>query len=743
MDYILLSALAPLLIASVFISYDIACQFKLKFEERMVKLPSEIQLPPSVNCDWGIPKCHCPMHKVSYQAPHSLNLKTGVGRTDCEGIERSWSELNCMANSTKEMGPGSCHNTLDDHIGHHNFRKYVGLGESNFLTVAGLKQTSFRTISPFTTCPCDGGAKVAEANLWWLHGIAHAWGWEMLDDQDIGVGKGLGETEPLCCHCDPCVPVLCSSQGHPPNFLLRCFSGRSKQAAPSRGNCHSKGRHPSATCHGSHGIYFTRVVGRRKPVSIVELVCGSHNWQVSRRRICWDARHPNQLTASQDNEIQCRSLLLLRQLKHFCNLQVVYMPAASLMLLQEEEGHQEAESSEAETDDMHPSKDVEHEPLWLPCALPENHLTHNCDKNLITIESRLHWAQCEDTLDKICSLQRGHLSFISFCNHNIQHQNPNTWAQDTLNCLEDKSNALAVKYRMACAALLKLMGPGDWENQPRELNHGDLTTPDRHEISIKNPDDPFRADGWELSKKKQANIEKGLGQGKKVVSWIWTTAQSIVGGSNAVLHEGKSFALTCDQSAEEPSSTAVMVEWVKVCARHLWWWEEVHLLKEEMRCVQQSLEWKTLWWEEWQLGWEGLDDAGRDGVQAYVVRQANMQCALHARFSHLWDKPLMPLISQDDSGEVPSYIVDPVLEAGGGWQCIENLSTFACVGDLGWEDGWRICMCWSVVANSSTSSKCNLFNPSSCDIFAAEALVYDQPTLHSCTLSFFVRGAFL
>lgn len=66
------------------------------------------------------------------------------------------------------------------------------------------------------------------------------------------------------------------------------------------------------------------------------------------------------------------------------------MPAASLMLLQEEEGHQEAESSEAETDDMHPSKDVEHEPLWLPCALPENHLTHNCDKNLITIESRLH-----------------------------------------------------------------------------------------------------------------------------------------------------------------------------------------------------------------------------------------------------------------------------------------------------------------------------------------------------------------
>jgi len=65
---------------------------------------------------------------VSCQAPHSLNFKNGVGRTEGEGIERSWSELNRVANSTKEMGPGSRHDTLDDHIGHHNFRKYVGLG---------------------------------------------------------------------------------------------------------------------------------------------------------------------------------------------------------------------------------------------------------------------------------------------------------------------------------------------------------------------------------------------------------------------------------------------------------------------------------------------------------------------------------------------------------------------------------------------------------------------------------------
>ena len=73
-------------------------------------------------------------------------------------------------------------------------------------------------------------------------------------------------------------------------------------------------------------------------------------------------------------------------------------------------------------------------------------------------------------------------------------------------------------------------------------------TPDGHEINIDDPDHPFGADGQALSKKKRANIEKRLGQGKKVVSWIWTTAQSIVSSSDDVLHEGKSFSITCDQT---------------------------------------------------------------------------------------------------------------------------------------------------------------------------------------------------
>ena len=261
---------------------------------------------------------------------------------------------------------------------------------------------------------------------------------------------------------------------------------------------------------------------------------------LNRRRICWDARKPNQLTTNQDNEIQHRRLLLLRQLKHFRNLQAIYMPVVTSVQAQNEESWRELQSTNQSSQVSDPLTDVEHQILWLPSTLPDNHRKHSCDATLIDIEIRLRHAQCEDTLDKIRSLQRGRLSFISFRNRNIRNQNPSTRAQDTISRLEDKSKALAVKYRAAREALLVLLGPGDWETHLQELKDGDLTTPDGHEISIDDPNHPFGPDGRELPKRKRADIEKGLGQGKKSVSWIWTTPQAIRNGSDEVLHKGLS-----------------------------------------------------------------------------------------------------------------------------------------------------------------------------------------------------------
>lgn len=256
--------------------------------------------------------------------------------------------------------------------------------------------------------------------------------------------------------------------------------------------------------------------------------------QTIRRRIAWDARRSEELTTIQDNELQRRRLLLLRQLKQFRNLQVLYMPAASLMLDEAEE--LQGQLPEAER----PHPEVEHQALWLPSALPTSHREHNCSQRLIDIEIQLRRAQCNDTLDKIRSLQRGRLSFISFRNRHIRGQYPSTRARDTIDRLEDKSKALALKYRDARCALYTLLGPGDWEKELRELNHGDLTTPDGHEISIEDPNDPVGPDGRPLSmsKKKKRNLELGLGEGRRTVSWIWTSTAAIGDGADKVLHEG-------------------------------------------------------------------------------------------------------------------------------------------------------------------------------------------------------------
>ena len=131
MDYI---ALFPLLLipflvlfAVVFL-YDVACQWQIKLHERINEMPEAFRVLQELPFHFVVPKCHLSGHQLCCQPPHSLNLMEGAGRTDGKGIERGWSSFNGLASSTKEMGPGARHNTIDDHVGHHNWQKNILLG---------------------------------------------------------------------------------------------------------------------------------------------------------------------------------------------------------------------------------------------------------------------------------------------------------------------------------------------------------------------------------------------------------------------------------------------------------------------------------------------------------------------------------------------------------------------------------------------------------------------------------------
>ena len=115
----------------IVISYDIMCQWSVHLLERLENdLPLRLQTTlPQEHLTFVIPKLHIKGHKYDCQMTYSLNLTSGSGRSDGEGIKRPWAHLGPIATSTREMGPGSHHDTLDDHLRHWNWKKLIGLGD--------------------------------------------------------------------------------------------------------------------------------------------------------------------------------------------------------------------------------------------------------------------------------------------------------------------------------------------------------------------------------------------------------------------------------------------------------------------------------------------------------------------------------------------------------------------------------------------------------------------------------------
>lgn len=134
-DYIVIAAFATLFGKQpkhpLLLSYDIACQWAVNFLRRLKEFPEHLQIElPVGELRFAIPKYHFNGHKEKDHTQYSLNLMPGAGRTDGEEIERTWPRHDGTATSTREMGPGFRHDTLEDHFGFGNWQKLVGLGTS-------------------------------------------------------------------------------------------------------------------------------------------------------------------------------------------------------------------------------------------------------------------------------------------------------------------------------------------------------------------------------------------------------------------------------------------------------------------------------------------------------------------------------------------------------------------------------------------------------------------------------------
>ncbi|TDL20498.1 hypothetical protein BD410DRAFT_725441 [Rickenella mellea] len=135
MDYIFASAMRHFRegrkLGPTVVSYDICCQWSKNLFDRLRRLPDDMFFEVEIDgIRYAIPKFHILAHLLKCQLNYSLNLMRGVGRTDGENIERGWSKIDAAAGSTKEMGPGSCHDTLNNHWGFTNWLVYIGFGKT-------------------------------------------------------------------------------------------------------------------------------------------------------------------------------------------------------------------------------------------------------------------------------------------------------------------------------------------------------------------------------------------------------------------------------------------------------------------------------------------------------------------------------------------------------------------------------------------------------------------------------------
>lgn len=130
MDYIILCGLVGTALLVLNISYDICCQWSVNLWTRMAAFPDGWRLDTTgIKWTYLVPKFHLPAHVEKCQTVFSFNYTPGVGRTDGEAPERGWADINAAASSTKEMGPGSQQDTLDDHFGDWNHKKIVAMGK--------------------------------------------------------------------------------------------------------------------------------------------------------------------------------------------------------------------------------------------------------------------------------------------------------------------------------------------------------------------------------------------------------------------------------------------------------------------------------------------------------------------------------------------------------------------------------------------------------------------------------------
>ncbi|KAJ7142169.1 hypothetical protein C8R46DRAFT_1233204 [Mycena filopes] len=414
MDFIAMSSVAGFDGMELTFSYDIACQWAKHLHERVLKLPADLQLQfEDIMFQTGLPVWHASSHEAACTNLNSLSFLPGVGKTDGEGIERLWAELNAFAYHTKHMGLGHRADTLDDKINYHNWIKNLGqaLALRRKLVVAIAERT--KQVAAWKEINKSISSEVRA-------------GWQAQIDAFLA-----DRTLPN--------PYLISAKDGPTEAQIRAALKDDEEEAAARG---------TAPLHGTSATAF--------------LTAGLQ-LEDTQRRIKAEIAGMTLVTADRQSKLQESRIALMAKLRPFRALQEVYTPGAVTAL---------ARVERARNPDATPVK-AENMRLFLPSELTADE-RGTCREGLVEMEGKLREGQCGDALVLLRARLHAKRHILYWKGGNVGGQHGATRANTLTGQITDRIQATAKKYNQARTALLKLKGP-DCAPHWKPLKEADLT----------------------------------------------------------------------------------------------------------------------------------------------------------------------------------------------------------------------------------------------------------------------------
>jgi len=346
---------------------------------------------------------------------------------------------------------------------------------------------------------------------------------------------------------------------------------------------------------------------------------------------------PGSATVRQESTLTEQRNILRARIKAWDQLCPIYMPGLLQYQTTTLQNNPSSHQNSAPPSSFPQSDNPEDCPLWVPSKILAEHRSAVCRQGLAEIEARLRTAQCQDALEGVRNILKMKTRMIAFKNRNIRGQRQGTRSRAVIDRVHERARSTAEKYRASRVAKLELEGSGVWEETLRELKDEDIRGyQDSNRLRVRQDrrgvledeaveamrhDEAMDVDDDNILLLPQTRTRRdGTGETRRTLSWIWTTAR--VGNTN------------------DAQDDILRTEWAKSRARATRTWEEVLRLKEEMRRVLESLEWKARWWMDRS---KDVRDVGKDvqeGLVSYAQRQSSMQKALAAKFRELWQSPL-------------------------------------------------------------------------------------------------------